>query len=477
MKKLLLVCLIWLFSVSAEGGAYRYTYTGPELEDTDPDYPVVAPHLSGYFEVAESLPPNLISAKIRPQIFSFTDGVNILDQSSSRFVLDGSFKLSTDNDGNLTGGYTIFLRSNTFEDGHLITMRITSSGGEESARYCLLAGNDKNGNRWCLDESTARSEQLNGGGSWEGQAVAVSATTSAFTLNDINNDSVAEIALLRAGSVRIEVRDGKFGPLIGTKAYLGSPYYPVSSHVIADLGGNNFPEIAALGIRYDGRKKVAIRDSSTGMELSNFDVLENRSFVIDAISVSDLSGNGLEDIALLHGPVISVSIYEAATGDLFQPEISYLTDAWPGGTPSLRSFLWADRLVSLPDLDGDGVDELGVFAERRDGRFALEIREADGTGGFRRIWFSGGIQFLDIAVGADADNNEVPEVVALGTRISDGRIVVERRNASGAPGTTRHWFFPDVYSNGPQGESTKRPSTLTRSAGRTECAKARQGTV
>jgi hypothetical protein len=103
----------------------------------------------------------------------------------------------------------------------------------------------------------------------------------------------------------------------------------------------------------------------------------------------------------------------------------------------------------LPNvLPSSSSDELVVFATRNsDGRGVVEIREADGTSGFTRIWF------LDstftpkaIAIGDDADSNGIPEIAMLAERNSDQRIVVERRNATGAPQTTRQWYFDDSWA-------------------------------
>jgi hypothetical protein len=161
--------------------------------------------------------------------------------------------------------------------------------------------------------------------------------------------------------------------------------------------------------------------------------------------VSDVSGNGAADVAVLASRRIDdriiVKIADVLTGENALGAIGgklLFLDA--GFTPL--------GLAVLPNaLPSSSSDELVVFATRNsDGRGLVEIREADGTPGFTRIWF------LDtsftpkaIAIGDDADNNGIPEIAMLAERTADQRIVIERRNASGAPATTRHWYFSEGW--------------------------------
>jgi hypothetical protein len=440
------LAFVVLFFAGGAQAAFRYSYVGPELEK-DANYPADATYISGYFEVGAPLPPNLNDARIRFIVYSFTDGGRVLDQTNTN---GGLARVSTDNVGNIIHYHLNVGRHHM--DERLSGLRINSDNGIDRATYCISAGFTEGGARICPDAAIAEVEKHLNPGSWERTEASVVASTYATRLVDITNDSVSEVALLRSGSVKVEVRDGQHGPLFSSKAYLGDPYYPAWIGVIDDLNGNSLPEISVLGMRYDGRKQFVVRDAATNSEISRFDILENHFKVKDVTVLRDVSGNSLPDVAFLYREGSSsfrappdglfVRLFDASTGEIVGEDMRYLDGYWdPYRT--FEMFTSARRILAFPDMDSDGVDELGVFAERRDGRTVMEIQEADGADGVHRIWFSDGVDYIDVAIGPDADDDGALEVVALGMRRSDGRIVVERRNAFGPAATTRHWFFPE----------------------------------
>jgi hypothetical protein len=244
--------------------------------------------------------------------------------------------------------------------------------------------------------------------------------------------------------VQVEVHNGSDGSLLANTTWLDDPYTPVSIISMPDINGNGQAEIAALGFD-EQQDKITVRvaDGATNAGIRKFDYGSGGFNPIDLAAVSDVSGNGAADVTVL-GVRRSDGRIFAQTRDMLtgQNVLSVNIQFLDGGFTPLA-------LAVLPNvLPSSSSDELGVFATRNsDGRGVVEIREADGTSGFTRIWF------LDttftpkaIAIGDDADNNGIPEIAMLAARTSDQRIVIERRNATGAPATTRHWYFSEGWA-------------------------------
>jgi PKD repeat protein len=263
---------------------------------------------------------------------------------------------------------------------------------------------------------------------------------------DVTGDGVNEAALASEGSVDVEVRDGSNGAQRSDTKWHDDPFRPAGIISMPDINGNGQAEIGALGVDEDTDTiKLRVADGATNQGIRNFAYFVAGHDAIDLAAVSDVSGNGAADVAVLASRRIDdriiVKIADVLTGENALAGMGgrlVFLDA--GFTPL--------GLAVLPNvLPSSSSDELVVFATRNsDGRGLVEIREADGTPGFTRIWF------LDtsftpkaIAIGDDADNNGIPEIAMLAERTADQRIVIERRNASGAPTTTRHWYFSEGW--------------------------------
>ena len=98
-------------------------------------------------------------------------------------------------------------------------------------------------------------------------------------------------------------------------------------------------------------------------------------------------------------------------------------------------------LEIVEDADQNGVPEVAVLSSRNgDGRIVVEIKNAAGPTNPNSVWFMAGNTAIDLAVMPDKDGNTVPEVAVLSARSSDRRIVVEAKNAAGATNPTATWF-------------------------------------
>ena len=77
-----------------------------------------------------------------------------------------------------------------------------------------------------------------------------------------------------------------------------------------------------------------------------------------------------------------------------------------------------------------------------DGRVLVEVKNAAGATNPKSLWYPAGNTPLALGILPDLDGNGVQEAGALLVRDSDGRILVERRNASGAQLPWDYWFSP-----------------------------------
>jgi hypothetical protein len=262
-------------------------------------------------------------------------------------------------------------------------------------------------------------------------------TRMALALPDINADGTADIAVIRDQPIRAEIRSGADNALLNTVAFLeafgGTVMNPVDAEVVPDSDGNGVPEIALLVRRYsDARGMVELRNVTGAPGPRQIWGTACQKPLALAVIADDADGNGVPELAVLmtrnrdgrgvvevknaYGPTNPVAIWSMS-----------------GYTPS--------DVEIVPDADGNGVPEVAVLETRdSDGRIVVEIKNASGPTNPHLVWFMAGNTAIDLTVVPDADSNTVPEVAVLSSRDADGRIVVETKNAAGA--TTNSFYAP-----------------------------------
>jgi hypothetical protein len=116
------------------------------------------------------------------------------------------------------------------------------------------------------------------------------------------------------------------------------------------------------------------------------------------------------------------------------------------GVPILYSTeLTPVMAVGLSDLDNSGAPDIAVLAENPSTRrYLVEIRNATGAAAPRSYLFNNGYDPLTLQLGPDTDGNSVPELAVLARRRSDGRGIVEMRNAFG-PAAVHSVMFSAGY--------------------------------
>ena len=269
----------------------------------------------------------------------------------------------------------------------------------------------------------------------------VGASPILVTLSDVDSDSVGDIAVIRSGPLRAEIRSGATGSLLSTAQFLPDqssigPVTPVAAAALPDLDGNGVTEIAVLGERQsDGRGIVQIRNVTNlpapGLRTIWFGVGQRPLSM--AVITGDADGNGVAELAVLSTRnsdgrgLVEVKNAYGATNPV---------SIWAGAglTPS--------DVEIVEDADQNGVPEVAVLSTRNsDGRIVVEVKNAAGATNPTSVWFMAGNTAIDLAVVSDKDSNTVPEVAVLSSRDSDGRIVVEVKNAAGPTNPTSVWFM------------------------------------
>jgi hypothetical protein len=299
---------------------------------------------------------------------------------------------------------------------------------------------------------------------------------------------LSSIAVLRQGSILIEMRNPLDGTPVGTLSFLSNDYVPISAAALPDSDGNGVAELAVLAERIsDGRAIVQVRNISGVAAPRNIWFAADSNPIAMSVITSDADNNGVVEIAVLStrnsdgrgrveiknafGAVNTQTVYTSA--GLTPRDLDVVEDSDGNGVPEVATLstrnsdgrtvvgvanangalnrhsvyfkpnFTAVDLAIVNDADGDGIPEIAVLSSRNsDGRAAVEIRNAAGVPNPVTRWLARGYTPLAVAAAADADGNSVPEVAALSSRDSDGRIAVDVSNAAGDAGLNRIFYSP-----------------------------------
>lgn len=253
-------------------------------------------------------------------------------------------------------------------------------------------------------------------------------------ISDVNSDGVADIAVFREAPIRAEVRSGQNGALLRTIEFLSPSMWALAAEPLPDCDGNGVAEIAVLGERKtDGRAVVEIRNV-TGVEAPRHVWFAAGHTPLGlAVIGSDADNNGVAELAVL-------SIRNSDARAMVE-----VKNAFGPTSPNsiwMGSGLTPSKIEIVEDADGNGIPEVAVLSTRNsDGRIVVEIKNAVGATNPNSVWFMAGNTAIDLTVVGDKDANSVPEVAVLSSRNSDGRNVVEIKNAAGATMPTTVWFM------------------------------------
>lgn len=276
---------------------------------------------------------------------------------------------------------------------------------------------------------------------------------------DVDGNNVPEIAVLSQRTTTaprglVEVVNA-FGPrnLIGI--WQQSNLLPRQIVAVEDSDMNGVPEVAVLAQRnFDARTFVEVANAdNSGVH----NVIDFRPRLGDApvqmAALGDNDGDGVAEVALL---ILNSMLTASPFDDTGFVDIRNVYGANP--VPPTRRFQAAPaghqvRVIrAVNDANNDGTQEVAVVSSRySDGEANIRVAEATGLGRpndiqFPPVFFEGrGMQVLDGPGSSDPSGNGVPDVALMLLRASDGRIVINTRNAAG-PSTaatgTSYFFVP-----------------------------------
>jgi hypothetical protein len=262
------------------------------------------------------------------------------------------------------------------------------------------------------------------------------------SLANIGGTAAAELAVLATrnsdGQIRAEIRDAGNKALIKSMTLLSGAYLPVWLFEMPDLNGNGEVDIGLLAVRKsDGRAVVKLAGSLSGTGIGTLTYYSAGLVPLMAAVLPDLDASGQPEIAVLaEHPAI----------DRYKVQIRNAL-----GAPMPRTYTFAPgsdplQLAVGPDKDSDGVPELAVLARQRtDGRALVELRNAFGPAGAKRMFYSIGYAPVAFALAGDTDDNSVPEWAALLDRDSDHRPYTQLRNQTGPAGTVSRAYLSTSY--------------------------------
>jgi CSLREA domain-containing protein len=307
------------------------------------------------------------------------------------------------------------------------------------------------------------------------------------TVPDATNNGIDEIAVAAIrdsdGRYAVEFRNAT-GVAQTQRVWFGSGFTPVDLVVVPDADNNGVPDLAVLAMRNsDGRAVVELRNATGPAQMRR--IWYTAGFTPHELLLTpDVDGNGVDELvaALTRNSdgrakaELRNAAGAAATRSVwFNASFDFVDLAFvPGETPKLgmlalrdsdnrpvvevRRLLQGTRIGNvfffdssftavglevLANQDANNAPELVVLAERSDGRPVVDIKNAFGAANSLRLFFlDGTFDALQVIVIDDADGNQVSELGVLGRRTSDGRYVIQRKNASGSAGTGNIWFSP-----------------------------------
>lgn len=191
------------------------------------------------------------------------------------------------------------------------------------------------------------------------------------TVNDLSGNGRPELVVLarsEAGLNQVVIRDAETKAIVNKINYFGPATTPKAAALLGDIGGSAAPEISVLGELPDGRFSVQNRDALTDERITSVSFFGSAWTTIGIEGLGDVNGNTSPDLAVLAqhdtNHAIKAQVRDASTGDLVRT-VTFLNASW-----SARAF------AAFADIDGNGVQELGVAAREEDGTLRVQLRDA-----------------------------------------------------------------------------------------------------
>lgn len=250
-------------------------------------------------------------------------------------------------------------------------------------------------------------------------------------LADQSGNGAPELAAVE-GSGSAEVLDSLTGQQLGAMQF-AAYVVPRDLDVFPDLNGNGRGELAVLGDnrKPEGSDKIELRDPVTGTLAGQIWLGPGWTPLAQSL-VSDLDGNGTPEVAVLRthpdGRVNVLLVDPASRRQV--GSVNFPVDCAP------------QRLLVVPDVDGNGADELVVFGRRHDGFNQKAMIRDSRTGAWLRVlWFDRNFPGQDFVSCGDLNGNGAADVALLGYDPVNGRnkVIVKDTATGEALAHVRFW--------------------------------------
>lgn len=265
-------------------------------------------------------------------------------------------------------------------------------------------------------------------------SVAFSARLSPVDLEiipDRNGNGIPELAGLGRDPMRLEVRDGLTGTLVSDMRFA---HYLTGTAltVYPDLTGDGSPELVILADNRGthGADKIEIRDVATGATVR--EVWLGKGWrVLEQERITDLNGNGSEELAVLRvHPSGNVNVQIRDSVRRSWANFVGFADEYP-----------PKALVAIPDINGNGTDELVVFGRRIDGSNQKAVIKDSKTGQkLGQLWYDRNFPGKDFVRCGDINGNGSVDLALLGQRRRDGQIKVMLEDSKTGEHLGNVWF-------------------------------------
>lgn len=264
-------------------------------------------------------------------------------------------------------------------------------------------------------------------------------------LNDLTGDGIADVAIQGRFQVgrrpQLVVRNGATGASVNTFSYpdlFNDPEFYQHS----DVNGDSISEIATFG-RIKRNNKIQFKlangtNPANRLKAYNF---PDKWSDVQWIKLDDTNNDGVGDWALF-----------GINKDDNRPQLIVKNGNDPKG--ALRIFAWSADLSSpqffaIPDMNGDGVNEVAVGGRRSNGRYQFQIK--DGTDrNSSLVNHNINLNLSDVSFHLidDLTADGIVEIGFLGTN-DDGAYVLQVQDGNGTNGTIAQYNFSSLWSAKP----------------------------
>lgn len=243
--------------------------------------------------------------------------------------------------------------------------------------------------------------------------------STVIALADINGNGAQDLAVMikDGAGLKLYVKDGKDGTALST-ADFGPARGQAELAQVGDLNGDGRRALAILSRNLDNDTlRVDLRDPRSGRTLGSFPVLSRAFEPISVVSLPDPDGSGSDQIAVL--------ARHRARGTTQAQILDAVSGAVVRDIPFLSRRAEPISLQRIDDRDGNARPELVVLArDTRSGASAIEARDASTGNLVATPRFSRKLRPIALAVADDLTGNGAQELVMLGRESGSDRVRV-----------------------------------------------------